>query len=275
MKNTRSQWIPGLLSLLRLVVGCMFIQHGTEKLWGIPNGRVDHNFMTLHGIAGPIEVVGGLLIVAGLFTRPATFILCGEMAVAYFTTWAPRGLWPINNGGEGSVLYCFTFLWLTAAGGGPWSLDRLLRKSLQIATLASWETQARSVLRIVLAFAFSLHGYRAVFGVFPAPARMRIGHLALDSLPVAAGYLEIAAGALLMAGLFTEPVAILAAIEALAAYFYGAAPRGFWTLRNGGEEAMVYFLVFLYIGCKGPGLWSLDYLRQLGLKRNEYLMADR
>jgi putative oxidoreductase len=120
---------PYLLSILRIVVGLLFIQHGTEKLWGFPNGRIDHNFFTaLHGFAGLLEFPGGLLLIFGLFTRPLAFILCGEMAVAYFHSWAPRGFWPISNGGEGAVIYCYTFLWLVTAGAGPWSLDYLLQK---------------------------------------------------------------------------------------------------------------------------------------------------
>jgi len=263
MMRTRAEWTSRLLSFLRIVVGFMFMQHGTEKLWAFPSGRVDHNFMTLRGMAGPIEVIGGLLMILGLFTRPTAFILCGEMAVAYFNTWAPRGFWPINNGGEGSVVYCFAFLWLTTAGAGAWSLDHLRREGRQMAVIASWESETRSILRIVLSFVFSLHGYRALFGFFPAPARARIARLALDALPPAVGYFEIAAGALLLLGLFTEPVALLVAIEAVAAYLYAAAPKGFWTLRNGGEEAMIYFLVFLYIASTGPGPWSLDRLRQI------------
>jgi putative oxidoreductase len=122
-----AKWTPYLLSILRIALGLLFIQHGTEKLWGFPHGRIDHNFFTsMHGLAGLIELPGGLMLILGLFTRPLAFILCGEMAVAYFHSWAPRGLWPISNGGEGAVVYCYTFLWLVAAGAGPWSLDALL-----------------------------------------------------------------------------------------------------------------------------------------------------
>jgi putative oxidoreductase len=83
---------------------------------------------SLLGIAAVLETIGGALIFFGLYTRLVAFILCGEMAVAYFRQHAPRGLWPISNGGELAVLYCFVFLLLTSAGGGPWSLDRAIRK---------------------------------------------------------------------------------------------------------------------------------------------------
>ena len=121
-----ARWTPYLLSAIRIAVGLLFFQHGAEKIWGFAGGRIDHNFATLHGFAGPLEVVGGLLITLGLFTRPCAFILCGEMAVAYFTRWAPRGFWPITNGGEEAVLFCFVYVWLVAAGAGPWSLDYFL-----------------------------------------------------------------------------------------------------------------------------------------------------
>jgi len=121
-------WLPRLLSAVRIAIGLLFFQHGAEKLWGFANGRVDFNFGTLHGLAGPIEVTGGGLLILGLFTRTTAFILCGEMAVAYFARWAPRGFWPISNGGEEAVINCFLFLWLVTAGPGPWSLDSLIER---------------------------------------------------------------------------------------------------------------------------------------------------
>ncbi len=118
---------PALLSALRMAVGLLFFQHGAEKLWGFAGGRIDHDFASMRGFAGPLEVVGGLLLILGLFTRSTAFILCGEMAVAYFSRWAPRGFWPINNGGEEAVIFCFIFLWLVTAGAGPFSLDHLIQ----------------------------------------------------------------------------------------------------------------------------------------------------
>jgi len=116
------------LSIVRFVVGFLFVQHGLEKLWGFAGGRIDRDFSQAHAWAGPIEVTGGILLMLGLFTRAGAFILCGEMAVAYFKTWAPHGFWPITNGGELAVLYCYMFLWLVFAGGGPLSLDALLTR---------------------------------------------------------------------------------------------------------------------------------------------------
>lgn len=130
--KTYATWAPRLLSVLRIVVGFLFMLNGTQKLLGFPaamqGGTVSPLAFPL-GIAGTLELVGGLLIMLGLFTRPVAFILAGQMAVAYFMQHAPSGFWPRSNNGERAVLYCFIFLYLSAAGGGAWSLDRLLRRT--------------------------------------------------------------------------------------------------------------------------------------------------
>jgi putative oxidoreductase len=127
-----TKWAPYLLSILRIAAGLLFMQHGGEKLWGFAGGRIDHNFPQLHALAGPIELIGGLLMAMGLFTRTTAFILCGEMAVAYFRSWAPRGFFPVSNGGEEAVLFCYLYLWLVTRGGGPWSIDALLEKHAKV-----------------------------------------------------------------------------------------------------------------------------------------------
>jgi putative oxidoreductase len=119
---------PALLSILRIVTGFLFIQHGTQKWLLFPGGTARATVDNLGGIAGLFELVGGALIVVGLFTRPVAFVLSGVMAFAYFIAHAPQGFWTILNKGELAVLYCFVFLYLAAAGGGPWSLDRLMRR---------------------------------------------------------------------------------------------------------------------------------------------------
>lgn len=121
---------------MRIVIGLLFLQHGSQKLFGIPgSGQPAPNFslLSLMGVAGVLEFFGGLLILVGLFTRPVAFILSGQMAVAYFMAHAPHGLLPIVNKGELAVLYCFVFLFLSAAGGGVWSVDHcLLRRELEL-----------------------------------------------------------------------------------------------------------------------------------------------
>jgi putative oxidoreductase len=124
---------PFLRSLLRIVVGFTFSLHGFQKLLGLFGGMGGHGarvaLFSLMGTAGILEMFGGLALIAGLFTRPVAFVLAGEMAFAYFHAHLPKGFWPIQNGGELAVVYCFVFLYLCTAGPGPVSLDRAFRKS--------------------------------------------------------------------------------------------------------------------------------------------------
>ena len=121
-------WAPYLLSVLRIITGFLFMEHGTMKLFGFPAPMGDIPLLSLMGLAGTLEVVGGFLILVGLFTQPVAFILSGEMAFAYFMAHAPQGFWPVLNHGEPAVLYCFIFLYLAAAGGGSWSVERIFRR---------------------------------------------------------------------------------------------------------------------------------------------------
>lgn len=127
-----ASWEPYARSVLRIIAGFTFSLHGMQKLFGFFGGMGRTGgkaaFLTLPWVAGCLETFGGLLILLGLLTVPVAFILCGEMATAYFMQHLPRGFWPIRNGGELAVLYCFFYLYLVTAGPGPWSLDRLLRK---------------------------------------------------------------------------------------------------------------------------------------------------
>jgi putative oxidoreductase len=122
-----ARWGPRLLSLLRMVAAFLFMTHGAQKLfaWPASEPREAVALLSLMGLAGFLELFGGLFLLLGLFTRLVAFLLAGEMAVAYATAHAPRGFWPILNHGELAVLYCFLFLYLAAVGGGPWSLDAL------------------------------------------------------------------------------------------------------------------------------------------------------
>jgi putative oxidoreductase len=125
-----STWLamgPRLQSLLRIVAAAIFILAGTMKLFAFPAGIPPEGgtakLMSEVGLAGILEVFGGLLLLIGLYTRPVAFILSGEMAVAYFQAHAPQGFWPILNGGNDAILFCFLWLYFSAAGAGPWSLD--------------------------------------------------------------------------------------------------------------------------------------------------------
>lgn len=122
------EWAPRLLSVLRIVAALLFIEHGTQKLFGFPAPPASGlpAAFSLPWDAAILEFVGGLLLLAGLFTRPVAFVLSGEMAFAYWLAHAPRSPFPVLNGGDAAILYCFVFLYLAAAGGGAWSLDRAM-----------------------------------------------------------------------------------------------------------------------------------------------------
>jgi putative oxidoreductase len=121
---------PDLLSVLRIVAAFLFVQYGTTKLFAWPGAIVPGGgtlpLMTQGGIAGVLEMVGGGLLLLGLFTRPVAFLLAGEMAFAYFIGHAGGGFWPVLNGGAPAVIFCFVWLYVSAAGGGPWSVDARL-----------------------------------------------------------------------------------------------------------------------------------------------------
>jgi putative oxidoreductase len=118
-----------LLSVLRIMAGLLLLEHGTGKYLNFPIGPMNNaSPQTMGGAAGLFELVGGVLLVLGLFTRPVAFILSGMTAIAYFYAHAPRGFFPILNGGELAILYCFVFLYLAAAGGGAWSVERLWQR---------------------------------------------------------------------------------------------------------------------------------------------------
>jgi putative oxidoreductase len=122
---------PQLLSVLRIMSALLFMAHGTSKLLGFPATEIFAEpppAFTLIWFAGVLELAGGALLALGLFTRPVAFVLSGEMAFAYFMGHAPQAFYPIQNGGDAPILYCFVFLYFAAAGGGAWSLDNLLFK---------------------------------------------------------------------------------------------------------------------------------------------------
>jgi len=127
-----SRWGLYLQSVLRMVAALIFLQAGTMKLFAWPAGMPPDNstaeLMSQVGIAGVLEVFGGGLLLLGLFTRPVAFILSGEMAVAYFQFFAGQSLWPVVNNGVAPALYCFVWLYFSAAGAGPWSLDAMREK---------------------------------------------------------------------------------------------------------------------------------------------------
>src|SRR5215472_11099949 len=130
LTETREIWAPRMLSVFRIVVALLYLQHPLAKFFAFPHVTAFDNLQrfSLIWVAGVIELIGSPLLLIGLFTRPVAFVLSGEMAVAYFMVRAARGFFPLLNGGEAEVFYCFAFLYLAFAGAGPWSIDQLWRR---------------------------------------------------------------------------------------------------------------------------------------------------
>jgi len=126
-------WAPYFLSILRIIAAFLFVQYGTTKLLAFPAAVMPDggtaSLASLPGVAGALELVGGALLLIGLFTRPVAFVLSGQMAVAYFMGHAGQGFWPILNGGAPAVFFCFLWLYLSAAGPGPWGIDAKLKSN--------------------------------------------------------------------------------------------------------------------------------------------------
>jgi putative oxidoreductase len=128
---TMAAWAPRALSVLRIITGLMIIEHGMAKLlgWPVVPAFAQLKLFSLLGLAGTIELVGGALLILGLFTQPAAFIVSGEMAVAYFMVHEPRSFFPLINGGSLAIIYCFACLYLSTAGAGPWSVDATMKQA--------------------------------------------------------------------------------------------------------------------------------------------------
>lgn len=124
-----AEWAPRMLAVLRIMAALLFLEHGTQKLFGFPpSPNPGPPLFSLLGLQGVIEIVGGVLLAIGLFTRPVAFVLAGDMAVAYFMAHAPQSFFPVLNRGDAAILYCFVFLYLFVAGPGAWSADATLRE---------------------------------------------------------------------------------------------------------------------------------------------------
>ncbi len=130
MNETLAAWTPRALSVLRIIMGLMIIQHGMAKILGFPAVASFANLspLSLIGAAGLIELIGGALLILGLLTRPVAFIISGEMAFAYFMAHAPKDFYPLINGGTLAIMFCFTCLYLSTAGAGPWSVDAAMKR---------------------------------------------------------------------------------------------------------------------------------------------------
>jgi len=246
---------PILLGLLRIVAGFLFWQHGLQKLFGWFGGQTVFAFSLLW-FAGVLETIGGPLIAIGLLTRPAAFVLAGEMLIAYLIAHSHQGLWPIQNGGVVPLLFGFIFLHLAAAGPGAMALESFSVKLSWNRWVAKAAPATLAILRVGSAFLYWQYG-ALKFGFLGG---RRVGAFQLRWF---AGVMEFFGGPLIALGLFTRLLAFLFSGEMAVAFWTSHVPRGqgFWPIQNGGEPAVLLCFIFLYMASTGPGAWSLDGVR--------------
>jgi len=245
---------PYLQSVARMIFGFLVLRHGMEQVLTFPEASHAPR-VSFEGVLELIVFPAGLLIIVGLYTRQVSLVLAALYFILFFLGPLQRGLFTHRNGGDPILLNAFFFLYLSAAGGGPWSIDRLRGAS---AVDQRWAPIALGILRIAAAGLFLMHGLEKIFGV--GGGRIDRDIMSLRGL---AGYLEIVGGSLFGLGLSTRPVAFVLSGEMAVAYFRTWAPRGFWpSFEQAGMEASILFcFLFLFFWAAGPGAWSVDAWR--------------
>jgi putative oxidoreductase len=250
---------PLATALLRIVTAGLFWQHGMMKLFGWFGGQAVPTF-SLFWFAGVIEAIAPLLIVVGLFTRPVALLLCGEMAVAYLTQHLPGGFWPIQNQGILALQYCVIFLILTTTGAGAVSIDGILEakprgRGRVVEILDSFYPAALTILRVVTAFLFWQFGARKVLGSFGGRVAQAGTRLWV------AGMMETLGAPFILVGALTRVLSFIFAGEMAVAYWTSHFPRGqFWPIQNGGEAAVLFCFIYLFLVTAGAGPYSVDAL---------------
>jgi putative oxidoreductase len=270
MPSKWERYAPYVIFVIRIVASLLFFSHGAQKLWGFTGAPIEQSLLTQRGVAGLLETIGPVLFALGLFTRFTAFILCGEMCFAYFIRWAPLGFWPLANGGEEAILFCYMYLWIVTAGPGAWSVDGWLARQPFWRPARGWkqflqslEPYTRSILRVIVGFFILQHAARKAFGLLPLiGGRPGAPPFALDGLmPSVTGYLDLVTGTLIVLGLFMRPVSVVVAVEMILAYVLIAAPRGPWPITNGGGEVILHAIILAYFLVTDAGAWSLDRVR--------------
>lgn len=251
-----AKWTPYLQSLARVIFGFLVLRHGMEQVFAYPEASSAPR-MSFEGILELLAFPAGLLIMLGLFTRPVALVLGMMYFVLFFVGPLQRGPFTHRNGGDPVLLNCFFFLYLAAAGPGPWSLDRLRHANAEALYDPRWAPYALAILRIVAGYLFLMHGLEKFFGV--GGGRIDRDITTIRGL---AGLLENVGGPLLMLGLFVRPTAFILSGEMAVAYFRNWAPRGFWEsfAQPGMEASILFCFLFLFLWAAGAGAWSLDGL---------------
>jgi len=247
-------WAPYVLSVARIVFGFLLLRHGLEQVFGYPEAS-DSARVSYQGLVELVELPAAILIMLGLFTRRVSLVMSALLFVSFFVGPLQRNLYTHRNGADPILLDCFFFLYLAAAGGGAWSMDRARHPEQEASLNSQWAAYAHGLLRIVAGYLFLMHGLEKYFGV---------GGGRIDRDPTTmrglAGLLENVGGPLILLGLFTRPAAFILSGEMAVAYFRTWAPRGFWeSFQQAGMEASILFcFLYLFLWAAGPGAWSLD-----------------
>jgi len=246
---------PITLSLLRVAAGFLLLLRGLQKLFGWFGAAPAPLFSSI-GFAGALETMGGSLILLGLFTRPAALVLAVELLLTYLVAHAPLGFWTLRNGGEVVMLLLIISLVLLTAGPGRISIDQLFRRTpAWYAVADKLRSPALILCRIMTGFLFWQHG-ASKFGLLGG----RVAEF--PGIMWFAGVLEVIGGPLIALGIFTRPVAFLLSGEMAYAFWGSHVPRGpsILPVENGGELAVLFCFLYLYLVTAGPGWLSLDRL---------------
>jgi putative oxidoreductase len=255
-----SKAAPVVLSITRAVIGFLVLWHGLIKIFGFPAGQGDAvPVMSLVGLSGVIELVGGALMILGLFTRPVAAILFVEMGISYLVLNLPKGFWSVDNDGEAAMLYCVFFLFVAAAGAGALSLDRLIGQQTQKSGKWGFGSAnadiALAIMRVAVAFMFIQHGMQKFLGSFGS----RVDHN-WGTIRAWGGAMEFFLSPLLAVGLFVKPISFLLSGEMAVAYFTRWARLGVWESLPRGEASIYFCYVFLFMFVAGGGAYALDNL---------------
>jgi putative oxidoreductase len=258
LKTSLTKAAPVVLSIARIVIGFLVLWHGLIKIVGFPAGQGEQlPVMSWMGLTGIIELVGGALMMLGLFTRPVAAAIFLDMTISYMVLNLPQGFFTLRNDGEAPMTYAVFFLFVTAAGAGPLAVDWFIKRKSGNAPTSSLDAPGASItlaiMRIAVAFMFIQHGFQKYLGFFGS----RVDH-DWSGIRAWGGVMETFLSPLLGAGLFVRPISFLLSGEMAVAYFTRWAKPGLWESLPRGEASIYFCYIFLFMFTAGGGAWALD-----------------